>query len=62
MEIQLKILEDHIIKEDGKELKAWDAIARYMRSFDDTDDDGISNVSKYYASTQIIRLWMIVRI
>lgn len=44
-------LEDHIIKEDGKELKAWDAIARYMRSFDDTDGDGISNVSKYYAST-----------
>lgn len=43
-------LEDHIIKEDGKELKAWDAIARYMCSFDDTDDDGISNVSKYYAS------------
>lgn len=44
-------LEDHIIKEDGKELKAWDAIARYMRSFDDADGDGISNVSKYYAST-----------
>ena len=44
-------LENHIIKEDGKELKAWDAIARYMCSFDDTDGDGISNVSKYYAST-----------
>ena len=44
-------LEDHIIKEDGKELKAWDAIARYMCSFDDTDGDGIANVSKYYAST-----------
>lgn len=44
-------LEDHIIKEDGKELKAWDAIARYMRSFDDTDGDGIRNVSKYYDST-----------
>jgi 5'-nucleotidase/UDP-sugar diphosphatase len=43
-------LEDHIIKEDGKELKAWDAIARYMCSFDDADGDGISNVSKYYAS------------
>ena len=43
-------LEDHIIKEDGKELKAWDAIARYMCSFDDTDGDGIANVSKYYAS------------
>ena len=41
-------LEDHIIKEDGKELKAWDAIARYMRSFDDTDGDGIANVSEYY--------------
>ena len=44
-------LEDYIIKEDGKELKAWDAITRYMRSFDDTDGDGISNFSKYYAST-----------
>ena len=44
-------LENHIIKENGKELKAWDAIARYMRSFDDTDGDGIANVSKYYAST-----------
>ena len=44
-------LEDHIIKEDGKELKAWDVIARYMCSFDVTDGDGISNVSKYYAST-----------
>ena len=44
-------LEDHIIKEDGKELKAWDAIARYMQSFEDTDGDGIANVSKYYALT-----------
>lgn len=44
-------LEDHIIKENGKELKAWDAIARYMQSFEDIDGDGIANVSKYYAST-----------
>ena len=48
---QLKTLRIISLKEDGKELKAWDAIARYMRSFDDTDGDGISNVSKYYDST-----------
>ena len=30
--------------EGDKELKAWDAIARYMKSFDDTDGNGISNV------------------
>ena len=44
-------LEDHAILENGKELKAWDAIARYMQSFDDTDGDGIANVSEYYATT-----------
>ena len=40
---------DAIIYEDGKELKAWDAIARYMESFEDTDGDGIANVTAYYA-------------
>ena len=35
--------EDVIITENGKELKAWDAIARYMESFEDTDGDGIAN-------------------
>ena len=44
-------LEDHAILEGDKELKAWDAIARYMQSFEDTDGDGIANVSKYYATT-----------
>ena len=43
--------EDVIITENGKELKAWDAIARYMDSFDDTDGDGVSNVPEYYSST-----------
>ena len=43
-------LEDQAIMEDDKELKAWDAIARYMQSFDDTDGDGIANVPEYYAS------------
>ena len=44
-------LEDHAVMEGKKELKAWDAIARYMQSFDDADGDGIANVSEYYATT-----------
>ena len=44
-------LEDHVVMEGNKELKAWDAIARYMQSFDDADGDGIANVSEYYATT-----------
>ena len=43
-------LEDQAVMEGDKELKAWDAIARYMQSFDDTDGDGIANVPEYYAS------------
>ena len=44
-------LEDQAIMEDGRELKAWDAIARYMQSFEDIDGDGIANVPEYYAVT-----------
>lgn len=44
--------EDVIIMENGKELKAWDAIARYMASFEDTDGDGISNVPSSYSQLQ----------
>ena len=44
----IKNLEDQAIMEGSQELKAWDAIARYMQSFDDTDGDGIANVSEYY--------------
>ena len=44
-------LEDYAIMEGDRELKAWDAIARYMQSFDDTDGDGIANVPEYYATT-----------
>ena len=43
-------LEDQAVMEGDRELKAWDAIARYMQSFDDTDGDGIANVPEYYAS------------
>ena len=42
--------EDVILTENGKELKGWDAIARYMASFEDTDGDGIGNVPDYYSS------------
>ena len=44
----IKNLEDQAIMEGDQELKAWDAIARYMQSFDDTDGDGIANVPEYY--------------
>ena len=43
--------EDVIVTENGKELKAWDAIASYMESFEDTDGDGIANVPEYYSTT-----------
>lgn len=44
--------EDAIITEGGRELKAWDAIARYMQSFPDTDGDGIANVPASYGELQ----------
>ena len=44
-------LEDQAIMEGDRELKAWDAIARYRLSVDDTDGDGIANVPEYYATT-----------
>lgn len=48
----IKDFEDVIIMENGKELKAWDAIARYMASFEDTDGDGIANVPSSYSQIQ----------
>ncbi len=44
--------EDAVIKVDGKELKAWTAIAQYMQSFEDTDGDGIPNVPQTYATKE----------
>lgn len=43
---------DVILTENGKELKTWDAIARYMNSFEDSDGNGIGEVPAYYAGTQ----------
>lgn len=44
--------EDAVIKADGKELKAWTAIAQYMETFEDTDGDNVPNVPEAYATTQ----------
>lgn len=41
---------DPIIHTEGREVKAWEAIAKYMESFEDTDGDGIANVDSRYAS------------
>lgn len=41
-----------ILTKDGKELKAWAAIAEYMSSFEDTDNDGIGNVPAKYGTKE----------
>ena len=41
-----------IMTGEGKELKAWAAIAEYMSSFEDTDGDGIGNVPQKYATKE----------
>lgn len=43
---------DAIIYVEGKELKAWTAIASYMETFEDTDNDGVGNVPAFYAKKQ----------
>lgn len=43
---------DAIITTDGQELKAWVAIAQYMQSFEDTDNDGIGNVPAKYGTAE----------
>lgn len=40
--------EDAVLMKDGKELKAWTAIAEYMKSFEDTDGNGIGEVPAKY--------------
>lgn len=48
----VKNYEDAVIEADGKELKAWAAIAEYMTSFEDTDGDGIGNVPAKYGKEE----------
>lgn len=48
----VKNYEDAVITADGKELKAWAAIAEYMNSFEDTDKDGIGNVPAKYSAPE----------
>lgn len=42
--------EDAIVISDGQELKAWNAIAELLESFEDTDGDGIPNVPALYGT------------
>ncbi len=42
-------IEDAIITSNGRELKAWAAIAGYMNSFQDTDGDGTADMPAVYA-------------
>ncbi len=44
--------EDAVVMTDGRELKAWVAIAQYMSAFEDTDGDGIGNVPAVYATEE----------
>ena len=48
----IKSYEDVIISVDGKELKAWVAIAQYMESFEDIDGDGIADIPEKYAGKE----------
>ena len=45
-------ISDAILEFDGKELKAWDAIVRYMKSFEDVDGNGIPDVPAFYGEIQ----------
>lgn len=45
-------IEDAILTTDGKEIKAWAAIAGYMETFPDTDGDGIPNIPSSYENAQ----------
>lgn len=43
---------DAIMYTEGREIKAWEAIAGYMSSFTDTDGDGVPEVNERYAATE----------
>jgi hypothetical protein len=45
--------EDAVLKDaEGNEVKAWTAIANYMKSMEDTDGNGIPNMDDKYAKEE----------
>jgi 2',3'-cyclic-nucleotide 2'-phosphodiesterase (5'-nucleotidase family) len=44
--------DDEVVMVEGKEQKAWAAIATYMESFADADGDGVPNVPAVYGTTE----------
>lgn len=48
----IEAFSDAILYTEGREVKAWEAIAHYMESFEDTDGNGIPNVDERYAVTE----------
>ena len=58
MGILLENLEDQAIMEDDRELKAWDAIARYMQSLMIQMETALQMYLNTMRQPMIVRLWM----
>ncbi len=48
-EISMEDLENHIVYIDGQELKAWVCVAKYLESFEETNDN--AEIPEYYSTT-----------
>ncbi|MCI9336805.1 MAG: bifunctional metallophosphatase/5'-nucleotidase [Lachnospiraceae bacterium] len=48
----IRNIEDAIITDGGRELKAWAAIAGFLDALEDTNGDGVSDIPQAYASAQ----------
>lgn len=50
-EIPVEQLEEHIIYVGGKELKAWECVARYLDSFEEKTEAKEPEIPEYYSTT-----------
>lgn len=50
-EIPIDQLEEHIIYADGRELKAWECVARYLDSFEEKTEAAEPEIPEYYSTT-----------